>query len=250
MTSKNLPAIRCSGVSLRYPGQRTEALSGIDLTIEQNTICGLLGRNAAGKTSLMSLLAGYRLPTLGHVEIFGEDPYENPRIVPQVAFVYNQAVGNKWGGYYKGRELFKSAAIIRPNWDDDYAHQLAERFELPMKKQVVKLSQGQQAAFWCILGLATRAPLTIFDEAYLGMDAVWRKTFIDELLADFVKQPRTILFSTHYIAEMERLFSEAAIIDKGRVIVHDEVDALRTQGLTLENLFIQLTGSEGSNHGA
>ncbi|MDR0346778.1 MAG: hypothetical protein LBH56_00155, partial [Coriobacteriales bacterium] len=118
----------------------------------------------------------------------------------------------------------------------------------PLKKTASKMSQGQAAALRCTIGLASRAPLTIFDEAYLGMDAVYRRVFIDELLSDYLKHPRTILFSTHYIAEMERLFSEAAIIDAGRVLAHDDADTLRTQGKTLQDLFVSLTLKEGETY--
>ncbi|MDR1712961.1 MAG: ABC transporter ATP-binding protein [Coriobacteriales bacterium] len=227
------PAFTLEGVTLRYPGKPNPALDNITLSIEHNSICGLLGRNAAGKTSLMSLLAAYRKPSAGQVKVFGENPYENPRISVNVVL---SCLRTDKASYYetsKPRELFQLASMMRPHWDQAFCNRLVERFELPLKRRLSKLSQGQKAATSCILGLASRAPLTIFDEAYLGMDAVYRRAFVDELLADYLEHPRTILFSTHYISEMERLFSEVIIIDDGRVLVHDDADTLRAQGVSV-----------------
>jgi ABC-2 type transport system ATP-binding protein len=105
------------------------------------------------------------------------------------------------------------------------------------------------------MGLACRAPLTILDEAYLGMDAIYRHIFAEELLADFMRMPRTILFSTHHIAEMERLFSEAIIIDGGEALLHDDADALRANaaaegatGASLQDIFIRVAIKEGETY--
>jgi len=231
--STTTPAFELQGVTLRYRGQDKPALDNVSLAIQPGSICGLLGRNAAGKTSLMSLLAAYRKPSAGQVKVFGENPYENPRISVNVVL---SCLRTDKASYYetsKPRELFQLASMMRPHWDQAFCNRLVERFELPLKRRLSKLSQGQKAATSCILGLASRAPLTIFDEAYLGMDAVYRRAFVDELLADYLEHPRTILFSTHYIDEMERLFSEAVMIDNGRILAHDEADSLRQRGVTV-----------------
>jgi ABC-2 type transport system ATP-binding protein len=242
------PAFECTNLTLRYPRQSKAALQDVSLTVPQNAICGLFGRNGAGKTSLMALLAGFRRPTAGSVRVLGADPYENASIAPQVAFVYLKSKTDDMMNAFKVKDLLKVSAMFRPNWSMDYAEHLLARFDLPRKKYISKLSKGQLAAMHCTLALAARTPLTIFDEAYLGMDAVYRKVFIDELLVDYMAHPRTILFSTHYIGEMERLFSEAVIIDEGRVLLHDEADKLRESGKTLQDLFISMTLKDGETY--
>ncbi|MDR1185008.1 MAG: ABC transporter ATP-binding protein [Coriobacteriales bacterium] len=248
MTNANY-AIECTDLRLRYPRQHSEALAGISLAVPRGAICGLFGRNGAGKTSLMALLAGLRRPSGGSVRVFGGDPWENARIAPQVAFVFSKNNPDAVINTINAQNLLKMGALFRPNWDADFAAHLFKRFDVPLKKAAGKMSQGQAAALRCAIGLASRAPLTIFDEAYLGMDAVYRKIFVDELLADYLAHPRTILFSTHYIAEMERLFSEAIVIDAGQVLIHDDADILREQGTTLQDLFIKLTLKEGESYG-
>jgi ABC-2 type transport system ATP-binding protein len=225
------PAVRCDGIRLRYFGQKAEALAGVDLEVMPGTICGLLGRNAAGKTSLMALLAGFRRQTGGEIEIFGEKPYENPGVASRVAFVY--ANNNEMYLKMKARDALKTAALFREGWDDELARSLLDAFRVPEKRKIKKLSLGQRAALSCAIGLASRAPLTIFDEAYSGMDAVYRRIFAEALLNDFMAHPRTILFSTHYISEWDHLFSHVAIIDEGRIIASGEADDLRARGAAI-----------------
>jgi ABC-2 type transport system ATP-binding protein len=247
-------AFELRGVSLRYPRSKSPALNNVSLKVPEGAICGLFGRNAAGKTSMMSLLAGFRRPTQGEVLVFGEDPYESPTAAAKTAFIFTGAANSATESTmaaYKVRDILRFAETLRPGWDEEFAAHLLGRFDINPKKTVSKLSLGQRAALRCVLGLASHAPLTIFDEAYLGMDAIYRRIFVDELLASYVRSPRTILFSTHYIAEMERLFSEAIIIDAGAVLSHADADALRASCPTassLQDVFIRLTIKEGETY--
>jgi ABC-2 type transport system ATP-binding protein len=244
-----VPTIECDDLCLRYFRGRSNALTGVSLKIPQGALCGLLGRNGAGKTSLMSLVAGLRRPSAGSVRVFGEDPWENPRIAPQVAFVYQRSDAHAAINGFKTCDLLDKGAHFRPQWDADLALHLLKRFDLPLKKAVGEMNAEQAAALRCIIGLASRTPLTLFDEVYLGMDAVSRKMFTDELLTDYRAHPRTIIFSTHYISEMERLFSEAIILDVGKVLAHDNTGALCTHGKTLQDTFIGLTLKEDVTYG-
>jgi ABC-2 type transport system ATP-binding protein len=125
------------------------------------------------------------------------------------------------------------AARFRPNWDHDYAELLVRKFDLNPKQNVSTLSRGQRSALGVTLGLAARAPLTIFDESYLGMDAPSRYAFYDELLSDYAEHPRTIILSTHLIAELGTLFEDTIIIDNGRLVLHEDTDSLRGKGVTV-----------------
>jgi ABC-2 type transport system ATP-binding protein len=107
---------------------------------------------------------------------------------------------------------------------------LIDRFEVDVDSRLGELSRGQRSAVGVVLGLASRAPVTLLDESYLGMDAPSRYTFYDELLADFMEHPRTFVISTHLIGEVSRLFDHVTIIDHGRVLVHDDAEALRQRG--------------------
>ncbi|WP_099468081.1 ATP-binding cassette domain-containing protein [Konateibacter massiliensis] len=224
--------INLENVSLKYGN--TFALNHVNLKLQEHAICGVLGRNGAGKTSLLSLLSAYHRPTSGKITICGENPYENKNILPQVAFISGDQ--SELESSFKIKELLKITAALRPNWDAAYAEKLIKLFEIPAKKTMGDLSHGMRSAIRVIIGLAGQTPITIYDEAYLGMDAAMRKLFISELLSDYMQRPKLILFSTHFVNEMEGLFSEAIIINKGQIIAHNDCDSLRSKGTAVSGL--------------
>lgn len=108
-----------------------------------------------------------------------------------------------------------------------------QKFELPPDKPVKKLSKGKQSALNITVGLASRSPLTIFDEAYLGMDAPARELFYRELLEDREKDPRTFFLSTHLVSEMDYLFDEVLILHKGKLLLHEDYETFISKGTTV-----------------
>ena len=169
-------------------------------------------------------------PRAGTVRVDGEDPFENQRLTSQICLVGEDRAMTEGE---RCDQVLGLAATLRPHWDQAYAEHLVERFGLPLRKTPNQLSRGQRSALACVLGLAGRAPLTMFDESYLGMDAPARYAFYEELLSDYSAYPRTIILSTHLVAEFGPLFEEVVILHRGRVLVHDEVDVVRNQGATV-----------------
>ena len=217
--------IEVTDLRLRYG--RTSALEGLSFRLAGGKIYGLIGRNGSGKTSLLSVLGSFRRQTAGTVRIGGREPFENESITRQVCLIRES--GDILDDHRCGAVL-DLARRLRPNWDQGYAETLLRRFQLPTRKYPKKLSRGQRSALGCVLGLASRAPLTIFDESYLGMDAPSRYAFYEELLSDYADHPRTIILSTHLIEEFGSLFEEVVMIDRGRLVLHEETDVLRSRG--------------------
>ncbi|WP_127497366.1 ABC transporter ATP-binding protein [Actinoplanes solisilvae] len=220
--------IEMRGVTVRYGA--TVAVDSVDLSLPDNKIYGLLGRNGSGKTSLLSALASYRRPASGTVLVDGEPAFENPRVMRQTSFIRDTLDLNDSD---RVSAILDIAARLRPTWDAAYAAKLVEVFELDARKRVSALSRGQRSMLGVILGLASRTRLTILDESYLGMDAVARTLFYRELLADYLAHPRTIVLSTHLIGEVAELFERVIIMDRGRILLQDETDALRGRGVTV-----------------
>src|SRR5690349_13582590 len=123
--------------------------------------------------------------------------------------------------------------MLFPNWDDELARSLLRDFDLPEKRPVKKLSRGMNSAVGIVMGLASRAPLTFFDEPYLGLDAVSRQLFYDRLLADYAEHPRTVVLSTHLIDEVSDLIEHVLLIERGRIVLDESADALRGQVVML-----------------
>lgn len=206
------------------------AVEGISLSIEPNKIYGLLGRNGAGKTTLMHMITAQQFPTSGELRVFGEDPYENTRVLSRICFIKES---QKYPDNYSIADVLSMAARIFPNWDAEYAAALIEAYALPLKRKMKKLSRGMLSAVGIIVGLASRAELTIFDEPYLGLDAVARSMFYDQLLADYAEYPRTVILSTHLIDEVSQLLEHVFVIDRGRLLLDEEADALRGRAATV-----------------
>ena len=206
------------------------ALNGVSITIEANKIYGLLGRNGAGKTTLMQMLTGQDFPTKGSVSVFGENPVENSKVLQEICFIKES---QRYPDNFKGKHVLQSAPNFYKNWDADYAAQLVDEFRLPVKRLVKKMSRGQQSALGVILGLASRAPITYFDEPYLGLDAVARHLFYDHLLEDFSEHPRTIILSTHLIDEVSNLLEHVIVIDQGEILIDQDAEQVRGTATTL-----------------
>lgn len=206
------------------------AVNQVSFSIEANKIYGLLGRNGAGKTTIMQIIIAQLFPSSGDVKVFGEHPYENSRVLSQICFVKDN---QKYPNGYRVIDVLEQAALFFPHWNREYAFALIEDFRLPLKRRMKALSRGMLSTADIIVGLASRAPLTIFDEPYLGVDAVARGIFYDRLLEDYAEHPRTVILSTHLIDEISRLLEHILVIDQGRLILDEEAEALRGRAFTV-----------------
>ncbi|GGM68790.1 ABC transporter [Lentzea pudingi] len=217
--------IDVQGLTVRYGD--TVAIDDMSFSLSGNKIYGLLGRNGAGKTSLMSALAGYRKPS-GSVQLDGAPVFENAASMRQVCLVRHSADAADKSD--KVSHVLEYGAAWRDTWDNDYALELVDLFRIGLKTKVGELSLGQRSALGVVIGLASRSPLTMLDESHLGMDTPTRYAFYDTLLHDFMAHPRTIVISTHLIEELSSLLEEVLIIDAGRLVLQEEADVLRSRG--------------------
>ena len=220
--------IEANELSLKY--KNFEAIKNISFKLEDKKIYGLLGRNGAGKTSLLSVIASYRQKSGGSIKIAGEDPFENSGIMQSVSFHYEK---NYQEEYEKVKNMLAIVAKYRPNYDAEYANYLVNLFNLPINKSVNKLSKGMQSALEVTIGLASRSPITIFDESYLGMDAPTRVKFYDELLKEQEIHPRIFILSTHLVSEMDYLFDEVLILHKGKLLLQENYETLISRGVSV-----------------
>lgn len=225
-------ALELKGLRHRYG--KFMALDGLDLKLEPGKIYGLLGRNGAGKTTLLNILATGLFQTSGQALVFGHSTFEHVPTLKKLCVVREKAMYPK---SIRVREVLATCADIYPNWDGEYAQRLMKLFELNPKKKYKQLSRGMESSLGLIIGLASRAELTLFDEPSLGLDAVARENFYDQLIHDMEDHPRTVIISTHLIDEVSRMFEEVVIIDKGRILLHDAAEHLLRSAVTL-------TGSE------
>src|SRR5699024_3826203 len=197
------------------------AMDDVSLSFAEGRVHGLLGRNGAGKTTMMKLLTGQIFASSGTMRRLGESPVENPQVPSRARFIQESQM---YSDGFRPLDVLRIAEGLYPFWDEALARDLVADFPLPLKRAIKKLSRGQLSAVGIIVGLASRAPLTFFDEPYLGLDAVARRLFFDRLLADFAEHPRTVVLSTHHIDEVSNLLEHVVLLDEGRVAIADEAD--------------------------
>lgn len=220
--------ITTTGMGVQF--KDVHALRGVDLHIEAGAIHGLLGRNGSGKTTLLSVIASLRRPDTGTVLLDGREPFEDEHLMGEVCLIRES------GDVLSDEKIVTNmsyAADTRRYWDGDYAGRLLDAFELNTRQRPDKLSRGQRSALGVVIGLASRAPVTLFDEVHLGMDAPSRYRFYDLLLADYVEHPRTVIISSHLISEIERLFGAVTILHRGQVLLSEDAEDLRIRGASL-----------------
>lgn len=209
---------------------KTRVLTDITLNLEDNKIYGLLGRNGVGKTTLLNIISNQLKGDGGELRLNGEDIYENERAVENICLVKERSIPVDSD---RIKRIFKIAGMLYKNWDDEYKNYLVKEFNLDVRKKYTKLSRGNQTIVGLIIGLASRAALTIFDEPSLGLDAAHRYKFYDLLLEDVQSNPRTVIISTHLIDEVTNLFEEVIILKDERVYIKDEVSSITEKGYFL-----------------
>ncbi|MGJ0845462.1 ATP-binding cassette domain-containing protein [Tissierella praeacuta] len=209
---------------------RNKVLTDINLDIEENKIYGLLGRNGAGKTTLLKSIASQILKDDGEIKLDGEEIFENSKAMEDICLVkdFPNSVKER-----KVKDILALGKIIYKDWDEEYKNYLIREFNLNIRKKLLKLSTGNKTIVGLIIGLASRSRITIFDEPTIGLDAAMRYKFYNLLLEDYEKNPRTIIISTHLIDEVANLFEEVIILNNRRVMLKNEVNALKEKAYFL-----------------
>lgn len=215
-------AVECRELT-RYFG-RTVALNDLSFAIKKNTITGLVGPNGAGKTTLLKILCGHLRKTAGDVRVFSDDPFNSLKVSVNTVFIDDHLALPATLTIF---DTLEAARLFYPNWDHRLALRLFEYFSFEPRKLHKDLSKGQKSTFNMILGLSARCALTIFDEPTVGMDTAVRRDFYRALLQDYLHHPRTIIFSSHLLGEIEDILEEILLLGEGRKCLHLPVAELR-----------------------
>jgi len=208
----------------------THALKNVSLTFEPDKIYGLLGRNAAGKTTLINIITNRIFPDAGEVLIDGEKAQENDRAQAKIYCMTEKNV-HPWD--MKAREGFRWAQEFNPGFDTEYADTLAQKFQLDMNKKIKSLSSGYSSIFKLIITLASGMPIIIFDEPVLGMDAAHRELFYRELIAHYSEHHKTVIIATHLIDEVAEIMENVIILKNGEVVFVKPVESVLQMAYTV-----------------
>ena len=217
--------IKMEGLSKQF-GKKS-AVEDFTLELQAGKIYGLLGRNGAGKTTLLKIIGGLITQSSGEIEVFGKAPFENAEVLKKVCIVLETQL---WNTTEKIKNIYDICSAVYPSWDMDYAEKLLKKFNLDKNKKIKQLSRGMTSSVFIIIGLASKAPLTIFDEPTLGLDAAVRETYYNEIINEAQETDRTFILSTHLIEEVHRLFEEVIIVDEGKLKAFEPLETLKKSG--------------------
>jgi ABC-2 type transport system ATP-binding protein len=191
------------------------ALRGVSFTVEQGEVFGLLGPNGAGKTTTVEILEGMRTPDRGLARVCGVNPEKSGNRFKEMigAVLQSTSLPDKIR-VKEAIELFAKFYSVRANTDD-----LLKRFQLDEKRDAFysQLSGGQKQRLALAMALVNNPQVVFLDEPTAGLDPQVRREIYD-IIEELKHEKKTVLLTTHYIEEAERLCDRVAIIDHGRVI--------------------------------
>jgi ABC-2 type transport system ATP-binding protein len=201
------------------------ALENVSLTVPRGGVFGLIGGNGAGKTTLIKHILGLLKPQAGSVHVFGLDPVANPvGTLGRIGYLSEHRDLPYW---MRVGELMRYSQAFFPNWDEAYAEELRDAFDLDRNARIRDLSRGQLARAGLLVALAHRPELLVLDEPSSGLDPVVRRDILGAIIRTIADEGRTVLFSSHLLDEVERVADRVAIIHQGRIVLTAPMDEIK-----------------------
>ena len=201
------------------------AIHELSLTIPRGGVFGLIGGNGAGKTTLLRHILGLLKAQSGSVKVFGLDPVANPvGVLGRIGYLSEDRHLPNW---MRVKELMRYTQAFYPGWDESYAEELRDAFDLDRKARIATLSRGQRARAGLLIALAHRPDLLVLDEPSSGLDPVVRRDILGAIIRTIGEEGRTVLFSSHLLDEVERVADRVAIIHQGRILLAASMDEIK-----------------------
>jgi ABC-2 type transport system ATP-binding protein len=216
-----MDALNVEGLCKKYRGFE---LTDVTFRLPVGSVMGFIGRNGSGKTTTIKTFMGLIRRSAGHVEVFGRHDLEDPDVREKIGFVYDEH------GFYGGLTLRATGRATAPfyrRWDQARYDTLLGKFRLDPSSKTGELSRGQRTKLALALALSHDAELIVMDEPTSGLDPVFRSELIDILFELIQDERRSIFFSTHITADLEKIADFVTLIDGGRIVLSETVDSLR-----------------------
>lgn len=203
---------------------RTVALDRLDLTVPRGRVLGYLGANGAGKSTTIKLIAGLWRPSAGSVQVFGRDAARE-RDIAQARCGY---LPGDFAGYpgMTGRHLLHVLARLRGGVRQTWLDSLTDRFDVDLDRRIGTLSHGNRQKVGILQAFMHEPELLLLDEPTIGLDPLMQREFL-ALVREVRARGTTVLLSSHILSEVAAVADDVAVIDAGRLILHEPVGQLR-----------------------
>ena len=224
-SSSSTPVVDVSSLLVRYGGNPSPTLEEISFSVPRGSVYALLGRNGAGKSSLVRCLLGQQKPTGGACSLFGDDVWKHrARLMAKVGVVPEDPDAPP---AMTPRHLSAFCARLYPSWDAGSVETRLARFGVPAGTPYGSLSKGQRALVALALALASSPDLLVLDDPTLGLDPVARRAFFEELVGELADRGTTVLLTSHDLAGVESMATHVAILKAGRIALDEELETLK-----------------------
>jgi ABC-2 type transport system ATP-binding protein len=219
-----MAAIEARGLRKSYGA--TVALDGIDLSVEEGRILGIVGPNGAGKSTALHAMLGL-LPFDGTLRVLGRDPWaERDALMRDVCFVADVAVLPRW---IRVEQALEYVAGVHPRFDRVQAERFLARAGVRHRSRVRELSKGLAAQVHLAIAMAIDAKLLVLDEPTLGLDLLACRQFYDSLIHDYFDRSRTIVVATHQIDELQDVLTDFVFLDRGQIVLQSTMDSYESR---------------------
>ena len=217
------PPLAVRDLTVRYGG--TTACDAVSLSAAPGAVYALLGRNGAGKSSLVRCALGQQKPQSGDALLFGEDAWRTrDRAMARTGVVPEEPDAPPTAN---ADELLDFCRRLYPTWDGSAARARLDRFGVPAKTPFGRLSKGQKNMVLLALALAPRPELLVLDDPTLGLDPVARRALYDELVGELADRGTTVFLTTHDLAGVEGIATRVGILLSGRLVLDEEAETLK-----------------------
>ena len=212
-------------LTVRYGA--TEACSGVTFSVGRGGVYALLGRNGAGKSSLVRCLLGEQKPTSGEARLFGRNAWTHrARLLARVGVVPEEpdAPPSMTAG-----QIADFCRRLYPSWDALSVERRLVRFGVPPRTPFGRLSKGQKGQVLLAMALAPQPELLVLDDPTLGLDVVARRALWEELVEDLADRGTTVFVTTHDLAAVEGIATRVGILKEGKLVLDEEVETLKSR---------------------
>lgn len=218
-------AIDIANITVRY-GSRT-AVSDVSLQVQPGSVYALLGRNGAGKSSLVRAALGQLKPNAGSVRMFGRDVWrERAALMDRIGVVPEEADAPP---EMRVSALGDFAAGLYTRWQQSAFDDRLRRFAIDPRKRFKELSKGQKKQVSLALALAVSPEIVLLDDPTLGLDVVARKSLFEEVIGELADRGITILITTHDLAPVESIADRIGILKDGQLVLDEEVETVKSR---------------------
>lgn len=224
-TPASAPAASLDHVTVRYG--RSVACADVSLSVPRGAVYALLGRNGAGKSSLVRCLLGEQKPTEGRALLFGGDSWDTrARAMAKIGVVPEDPDASP---ALTARQIADFCRRLYPSWDSDGVKARFARFGVPAGVPFGRLSKGEKGEVMLALALGHAPELLVLDDPTLGLDVVARQALYEELIGELADRGTTVFLTTHDLSGIEGIASRVGILKEGRLVLDEEMETVKSR---------------------